>query len=132
MSVRYRASGPDSLEQLMGKPSELKRGRCAVCGAECEPTPTAILRGMPDLVYRNGMPARNPRIGMCQECASLHAEERLHFRWVETESTLKGRRLKGMGMEFVYVGGHWEWRTTKEPMPMQNAWRGNAKWSRLR
>ena len=132
MSVRRKASGPNSLEQLMGKQSEYRIDRCAVCGSKCDPIPTAILRDMPDIVYRNGMPTRNPRIDMCPECAALHAGERLHFRWVETESTLKGRRLKGMGMEFVYVGGHWEWRVSKEPMPMQNAWRGNAKWNRIR
>lgn len=131
MSVRRKKSRFDSVEQLMGLQGERRQGRCAVCGAECDPAPVAILHGMPDKIYVDGRPARNPVFDMCPECASLHAERRLHLRWAETESTLAGRRLKGTGMEFVYIGGHWEWRVTDKPMPMEEAWFLKAKWSRI-
>lgn len=120
------------LEGLMGKQSERRVGRCTVCGSECDTAPVRILHGMPDKIYRDGLPCRNPVFDMCPDCAALHAENRLHFRWVDTESTLKGRRLDGTGREFVYYGGHWVWRLTDKPMPMEEAWFLKAKWERIR
>lgn len=100
--------------QLMGRPSERRRGECAACGAACEPVPTRVALGMPARAVVDGRFAGNPVFDLCPACAGALQEGRMHLRWAERPR-----------------GGRWERLFSPRPVPRAAALRSRRGWRGL-
>lgn len=122
---------------LMGKPS-VTLPYCPICGRTSPLEQHHPVRRSAGKLVRDGREVPKPTITLCgwgnhlrdadgrEYCHGLAHDNRLHFRWAETEQPSAALG----GMTFPVQGGHWEYLLLDKPADYLEAL-GMDGWRRL-